>query len=571
MNIHGLLKKNKVWYFFIFLLSTSFIFFCLHSIPIGIMWKHDYNYITPALETTYLDFFQYIFMTSPPTLSNWCEDVQCLYYRPAPIFLSKILYEFNGLYSTAFYFSRAIMVGMISTIIFYFLELTTKRKTIAFFGAFFFTTLPPIFSTTWILGDVEIIAEFFMMCALLSFYKSIYTPAQEDFKKKIMWVILFTVFSILAIRSKETVKPFFGIIIIMSMLFYRRLYRYFLIPFLLICYYIIPRTLGNTATAFSFYAIYIKTIASPGFDYPTEVPTLFSLTQHFKYVPSAMLSQVGFLFGWFVLLSVLFIIIMKWKEISFIPIFRRIQKSVLESEKFALYIMLMYFPIVLISLGFLLPEVEHRYFVLGLIPFTFILFISLSITSNLITSTFPKIYKYYMSFFILFAILCVSVNAYHITYDMRGGTIDFFKGPFEATKIILTKDTGVIYSDIDLSEITNLMQQHDLQYIEDFFASKKGYQHAALTSLNYTYSISNNYYLRPFNSFNETLISNNTFYIITRGINASPITLNASYTIQYVTAAGGCFDSSMYCIVKNKLINPKRTFFIYEVKENIQK
>lgn len=566
MNIRELLNKNWIFYLFIFLLSTSFIFFHLYGIPIGIMWMHDSNYISPALETTYLKFLEYIFLNSPPTLSSWCEDVACLYYRPVALFLSKILYEFNGFDSTAFYLARAIMIGIIATIIFYFLEVTTKSKILALLGAFFFTTLPPIFSITWILGDIEIVGEFFMMCALFCFYKSIYTLPQEKFKQKILWIILFTLFSILALRSKETVKPFFGVIVILFILFYRKLYRYFLVPFILICSYLVPRAVGNTLSPYSFYAIYIKTIASPGFDYPSEVPTIFSITQHFMYTPSSMLSQLGFLFGWFVIISLILLIIIKWKEISFAPIVKRIKDASLESEYFIPAIMFPLFLITVTYFGFLLAEVEHRYFALGLVPFTFIIFISISITSTSIKNKFPQFDKPYFYLFILLAIISLGVNAYHISYDMRGGVVDFFKGPFEAAKLILATENGVMYADKDFSEVIDLKRRNGLQYTEAYFASKG--QNGTFKALDNTYSISNNYYLSPFNSFNETLINNNTFYIINRRINASPVTLNELYTIKYFGAAGGCFDSSFYCLFKNKVIAPKRTFFIYEIKEN---
>lgn len=548
---------QKFYYVFIFIFSFSFLFFHLHNLPVQFYSSDDLMFVEEAKETPYMTYLSYLFILRDPSLVHTCTYETCVYLRPGQSFIWKVLYDIMGFNINIFHSVRVLAVVGITIIIFYFLNLSTHKKIIALLGSLFYVTLPPLFSATWFWGDTEIFAEFFWIVSLLCFYNlvRIHEESKNKNTKKIVFLFLFTLFFILAFRSKETAKINIGVIFLLVILLYRSLIVWVSVPFLIIFYYIFPNGIGGYITSFSFTAIYNRIIASAGGDYAPEIPTFLSPMLHFKQVPVAMLSQVGFFLGYFVILSFIYLLFTMEKVSTIKRIIYKIRERKVEQKEFILYTSIIWLSITIIVSGFFSVAVEHRYFAVGLIPFTLILFLGINKVINSITNIKHK-YWYIICFFVL-VLFVIGINAFHISYHIRGGTIGYPKGNYDAAKYLLSQENNKEYKNEEFSFILFDWFHKNDKYLETIY----------INTLNRTFFSGNNHAaLRKIGEFNETMIADNIIYFVNHNRNETPIAFAEDiYEVNYVTAFGGCFDDSMYCLFKNKFIIPKKTHFIYSV------
>ncbi len=550
----------KYYYLSLFIFTTTFLFFHLHDLPVQFYTLDDLIFVESAIENSYGDFFKYLFIQRDTSLVHTCQYTSCVYLRPGMSLIWKILYDLFGFNINIFHFFRVLCVTGISFFIFYFLELSTKKKIIALLGGIFYATLPPIFSATWFWGESELFAELFLVVAIFFVYKITIVKNQStytsNFYKKTVFLILFTIFLILSFRTRETTKINVIIIIILILLFYRSLLWLITMPTLIIFYYIIPYDTGNYLSPFTLTAIYNRVIASSGADYAPEILTIFSISQHFKQVPIAMLSQLGFFLGYFVLLSVTYLLFTKAKPNTIKNVVLKIKNEATKPEEFMLYLSIIWLSISIFAFGFFSTAVEHRYFVVGLIPFTFIIFIVIDKVANSINTI--KYKKLYLASFFIFISLVVVINAFHITYHIRGGTIGHHKGNYEAVKYLLSQENNQQYKNEEISFI----------FFYWYFNKNKYSEKVAVDTINRTFIKGKSYLgLRTLEEFNESFVGENIIYFVNQHSNTTPIMFDETiYEVKYVGAFGGCFDESLYCLFKNIFITPKKTHFSYSIK-----
>lgn len=546
----------RYYLLFVFFFSTGFLFFHLHNLPAQFYTFDDMMFVHVASETSYTELLRSFFFVRDTALVHSCID--CISLRPGIILVWKLVTDLIPFNINFVYLSRTLFVTGISLFIFYFLSISTKKSIIAALGSIFYVTLPPVFSSTWLWGDAELIAEFFMFAALFFFYKL--TQMIEEGKKnrfqKITYIILFILFFMLSFRTKETTKIFIVIVPLLTIMFYRKLFWWMLTPFFIILYYLFPEGAGNYYTTYSFPAIYDKVIASGGAEYSGEIPTIFSPTQHLTQVPSALLSQMGFFLGWFVLLSLLYFIGKKTNLNTFKQFWFKIKNGI-QKEEFAFYISLFWFGINIPLFGFFTASVGHRYYAVILIPFTLLLFIMIDKIANLIVNKNYRIFYY--SCFIILVLFVILVNMFHINYHIRGGTIGYHKGNFDSVKYLLSMENNMNYTNEDGASIL----------FSWVFDTEKYENTVMKDTLSRTFVNGKNYIaLKELGMFNASAMGNETVYFVNPYGNTTPISFDpALYNVEYVAAFGGCFDTSIYCLTKNLIITPKKTHFIYAVAE----
>ena len=561
--------RLRYCYFFLFVAVIFFIFFHLHGLPLGMEGTDDVMFIEQGREASYSELLKYIFVERDPNLLHPCSYMSCLYSRPGFSLLSKMLYLIDGFNENIFYFSRALSVAIICLFIFFFLEQSTKSKTVSMLGALFYATAPPVFSATWLIGDTEIVAHVFLAASIFCLYKILYSNKSEGYSpayqwdmQKWMYIILFTLFIILAFRTKESAKLIVVILIILLILFYRRFILLLSAPIALFIYYIFPSTGGTESISalFLWHGIYAKFIAaSSGGDYSGEVLTLLSPYQHFKQVPISMLSQLGFFLGYFVVFTLLFLLFYKpGAKAIIMGIVRRIKENNLKKEDFILYTSLIWLLVSIPVYGFFTASVENRYFMIGLFPFTFMVFICINKAAIILNIRWRKRYVY---LFIFLTLLVIGVNAFHISYNIRGGNIGYHKTNFDTVKFLLSRDQNKTY------------ENRVISYLTFYYISKpdKYYEAVKIDTINKTFINAgiNDNGLKILSVFNASVLrENESVYIINPFLNITPVTLNESiYDVTYIAEFGGCFDTTIYCIVKNNFITPKRTHFVWEVRK----
>jgi hypothetical protein len=525
-------------------------------VPAQIYTFDDMAFVTQSLKISYTELLHTLFFTSDRILTHSCLD--CIPSRPGILLLLKTLYLPLGFNINLTYFFRALVVTGICSFIFYFLALSTKKKVIALMGSIFYVTLPPVFSSTWLWGDVELFAEFFALTAL--FFLCMLIQVSEDTSaryikiRRIIYIILFTFFLIFAVRTKETTKIFIIIFPLVTVLFYRKLFLWLLPSFLLILYYIFPTTSGGYGTPFSFTSFYDKVIASAGAEYSPEIPSIFSPSQHFTQVPSSLLNQLGFFLGYFVIVTLLSFLVRKIRLSTIKELLSKIKASKMEKDKLIFYISLFWMSLTFVAYGFF-SSVGHRYYAVGLIPFTLLIFLLVAhVGDSISNNTFKKVYY---SCFVIFLLITITTNVFHISYHMRGGTIGYHKANFDTIKYLLSSENNITYNNEDVAYL--------LFYW--IFDNEKYYQSIKNDTINRTFYNGVNYIgLRYIGDFNQSTFGNETAYFVNRWANTTPHELNQSqYNVTYLTAFGGCFDTSAYCLVKNIFIKPKKTHFVYAV------
>ncbi len=546
------MNKDNLMYIILFLISFFFCFFFIYGLPIH-LYADVSTLLYSKINTPYTELITNIFFGRSPSFISSHNDVIA---RPTLVFVSKLFYNQMDPEGVLLYMSRILTICLISLFLCYFLYLGTSNRTLSFLGGFFYVTLPPVFSATWLYSDAQVLADLFICIALFMFYKFVYNEKDISVRSSI-FLFGFTAALIISLKTKESAKLILPVFFLLICFYYRKKIILFIPSFVYIIFLIfsVAGTNGPSIFDFSPNGVYTKIIASSGSDYAPEVITLFSLTQHFRQVPIAMLSQLGFFFGWFFVFTFIFYLYRKSRDITrvfntYTQLFK--WSASLDKQDFPYGLTIIWLMVTILSYGFLSTYVEHRYYAGGMLPLTLFIFLTTDKTLSLILSINMK--KLFFRLFIFLTIFTIAVNSYHIAIDIRGGVIGYWEGYYEAQKYLFLKHSNNKYPEESLQAF--LWRAH----------TPDNFSEIAYV-LNYTYTTKASGWIRHISTFNESVVGPNiTVYFITVNTNTTPLFLNETdYLIEYENAFGGCFDNSFYCALKDLIKKPERTHFLYNV------
>lgn len=380
--------------------SFIFEYYLLDELPFELVKNDDVATINAASTLTYSDILgDIIFKDSGKDTCIF----QYIFKRPVHFFSLKVLndlFDFNPPY---FYIFRAVIITVI--VVFFSLLIYQANSSIYFMvlSSAFLITVPPLFFSTMWISDAEILAQLFLLIVAFIFLKFGESLSKLNLKSVYIQILLL-LFSLLAIRSKETGRIIALLMPLFIFFFKRELLKKLSVIMLILLFMVIPQSVqqsGINKDNFNIAGVWYKVFQYGGGDVSAEIkPPIIDLF-HYKTTPGSIFGVLGFFLIWFFIILFIYVWI---KE-------RKCQLNLFKDDCFAYFFI--WFILIVAFYPFNVYRVDNYYLVSGIIPFLLWYFTSMS-------SLLKNRNRVIIGLFSLAVIITIMIHAYHIHSTIRG-------------------------------------------------------------------------------------------------------------------------------------------------------
>lgn len=368
--------------------------------------------------------------------------------RIVEAFVLKGIHAFFGWNPFAYFFFKVLFIAATSTVLFLFLYKSTNSKFFAISGAFFFISLPSLFSSLLFMYDFGIIAEFFIILSLFLFLK--YEIQEEKLslksRKGLLYLFFLSIITLVGLKTKASTLIIPAILFLYLLLFMRKRITFYIPYFIFAFLFINPiyplfHDQGNELgilPKFRFVYVYERLILNNAWDYNADqiTPAIFSLQESIVRMPNTVTASFGLLLFWLLIFSALYLIYAKPKSIKNIFHYVRNNDSFPHASREVVFVsfFFLWFCVVLFFYQFdvmknpLYSGTDMRYMTIAIVPLFLLFFTCASASTNLLQEkevSFLRrkwsISRLFKGIFITLLAITIIVNIAHSTIHLRGG------------------------------------------------------------------------------------------------------------------------------------------------------
>ncbi len=502
--------------------------------------------------------------------------------RIVEAFVLKGIHAFFGWEPFPYFFFKVLFIAGTSTIVFLFLYESTSSRFFATSGAFFFISLPSVFSSLLFMYDFGIIAEFFIILSFFLFLK--YEMHEEKLSLRnrvgILYLFILSLITLLGLKTKASTLIIPAVLFLYLLLFMRKRITFYIPYFIFAFLFINPlyplfhdqgSELG-ILPKFRFAYIYERLVLNNAWDYNAEqtIPAIFSLKDSLVRMPNTVTASFGFLLFWFLICCVLYLAYTKRKSVKDIFQYVRTNDSLNYVSKEVAFVSLFFiwFCIVLFFYQFdvmknpLYSGTDMRYMTLAIVPLFLLLFTCASACSSLLgekhVSLFGKewsVSRLFNGIFIILLGLTIVVNIAHSTVHLRGGYNAHNYANIELFTTLYTNYSGNELKEYEFSKNYLYYKEQDDLLINRTFTNYNFFDFAA-----YKMQLQED-------DINEAIKAKPgiEFYAVSLGAELNMTSFNMIFLKKIDPCSIGFYEQ-WYCVLFERKNNVPFVFYVYKIQ-----